>query len=43
MERKAHVRAAIVDGVDLIPVRDETDRVPVDVDYQPSRRPQLGE
>jgi hypothetical protein len=42
MERKAHVGAAIVDGIDLIPVRDETDRVSVDVNYEPTRRPQLG-
>jgi hypothetical protein len=36
------MRAAIVDGVDLIPVGEQTDRVAVDVDDQPSRRTQLG-
>jgi hypothetical protein len=39
MEREAHVRAAIVDRVYLIPVREQADRVPVDVDDQPLRRP----
>jgi hypothetical protein len=42
VEREPHVRAAIVDGEDLIPVREQTERVPVDVDDQPSRRPQIG-
>jgi hypothetical protein len=36
------VRAAIIDGVDLIPVCKQTERVPVDVDDQPSRCTQLG-
>ena len=42
VEREAHVRAAIVDGIDLIPVRKQTERVPLNVDDQPSRRAQLG-
>jgi len=36
MEWEAHVRTAIVDGVDLIPVCEQTERVALDVDDQPS-------
>ena len=43
VEREAHVRAAVVDGVDLVAVGEQTDRVPVEVDDEPSRRAQLGE
>ena len=43
MERKAHVRAAIVDGINLLTVREETECVPVDVDHEPPRRTQLRE
>jgi hypothetical protein len=32
VEWKAHVRAAIVDGVDLVALRKQTERVPVEVD-----------
>ena len=42
VERKAHVRAAIVDGIDLIAVSEETQRVSVEVDHKPPRRTQLG-
>jgi hypothetical protein len=42
VEREAHMRAPVVDGVNLIAVYEETQRLPVDVDNQPSRRPQLG-
>jgi hypothetical protein len=41
MQREAHVRAAVVDRVHLLPVREETDRVPVEVDDEPPRRSQL--
>jgi hypothetical protein len=41
MQRKAHVRAAVVDRVHLLPVREETDRVPVEVDDEPPRCSQL--
>jgi len=43
VEREAHVWAAIVDGIDLIAVCEKTQRLPVDVDNQPSRLPQIGE
>ena len=43
VEREAHVRAAVVDGMDLVAVREETERVPLDVDDEPPGRPQLGE
>jgi hypothetical protein len=42
MERKAHVRAAIVDGMDVVTLREETERVPFDVDDEPPGRTQLG-
>jgi hypothetical protein len=41
VEREAHVRAAIVDGVDLSLVCEQTQYVSVDVDYKPPRRTQL--
>jgi hypothetical protein len=43
MERKAHVRAAVVDCIDLIAVREETECVPVDADHKSRRRTQLRE
>jgi hypothetical protein len=43
MEREAHVWAAIVDGINLITVREETECVPFDVDHKPPRRTQLRE
>jgi hypothetical protein len=42
VEREPHVRAAIVDGVDLIAVGEQTQRVSVEVDHKPPRRTQLG-
>ncbi len=35
VKREAHVRATVVDGVDLAPVGDEADRVPAQVNDQP--------
>jgi hypothetical protein len=43
MEGEAHVRAAIVYGINLITVREETECVAVDVDHKPPRRTQLPE
>jgi isocitrate/isopropylmalate dehydrogenase len=43
MKRKAHVRAAVVDGINLITVREETECVTVGVDHKPPRRTQLRE
>jgi hypothetical protein len=43
VEREPHVGAAIVDGINLIPVREQTQRVSVDVNHKPPRRTQLGE
>jgi len=43
MERETHVRAAIVDGINLITVREETECVPVDVDHEPPRHTQFRE
>ena len=43
MEREAHVRAAIVNGIDPSTVREETECVPVDVNDEPPRRTQLRE
>ncbi len=43
MERKAHVRTAIVDGVDLAALREQADRVAVEVDDEPAGRVQLVE
>jgi len=42
MEREPHVRTAVVDCIHLIAVQEQADRVPVDVDDEPSRRAQLG-
>ena len=42
VEREAHMRAAIVDGINLVAVCEETQRLPIDVDNQPSRRTQIG-
>jgi hypothetical protein len=41
MEREPHVRTAVVDCIHLIAVREQADRVPIDVDDEPSRRAQL--
>jgi hypothetical protein len=43
IERKAHMRAAVVDRVHLFPYDEETDRVLVDVNNQPPSGAQLGE
>jgi hypothetical protein len=43
VHRKAHVRAPIVDGVNLIPVGEQTECVPIDVDDQPPGSAQFGE
>ena len=42
MEREPHVRTAVVDCIHLIAVREQADRVPIDVDDETSRRAQLG-
>jgi hypothetical protein len=41
MKRKAHVRAAIVDGVDLVAVREKAESVPVEVNDEPTGCSQL--
>jgi hypothetical protein len=41
VEGKAHVRAAVVDGMYLLAVREQADGVPVEVDNEASRRPQF--
>jgi hypothetical protein len=43
VEWEAHVRAPIVDGVNLIPVGEQTECVPIDVDDQPPGSAQFGE
>ena len=43
VEWEAHMRAPVVDGVDLIPVCEQTDCVPVDVDDQPPGGAHLGD
>jgi hypothetical protein len=43
MQRKAHVRAAVVDGVNGVAVREQTEHVPVEVDDEPPGGAQLGE
>jgi hypothetical protein len=43
VQREAHVRAAVVDRVHLVAVREETDGVPVQVHDEPPRRAHLVE
>jgi hypothetical protein len=43
MEREAHVRAAIVDGVDVVAVGEQTERLPPDVHDEPAGRAELAE
>ena len=43
VEREAHVRAAVVDGVHGVPVGEEAERVAVDVDDEAAGFAQLGE
>ena len=43
MQREAHVRAAVVDGVHQARVRDQAHRVPLDVDDEPLLRAHVGE
>jgi hypothetical protein len=43
MERKAHVWAAVVAGVDAVAIGKEGDGVAVEMDYQSSLLTQLGE
>jgi hypothetical protein len=43
MKRKAHVGTAVVDGVHLVTVCEQAERVPVEVNYEASCSPQLCE
>jgi hypothetical protein len=43
MEREAHVRAAVVDGVDVVAVGEQAEHLAVHVDDQAPRGAQLGE
>ena len=43
VKREAHVRAAIVDGVDVVAVCEQTERLPPDVDDESPRCAQLAE
>src|SRR5206468_821510 len=43
VERKAHVRAAVVNRVDVVAFGEQADGVPVDVDDEPAGRPYLGQ
>jgi hypothetical protein len=43
VEREAHVRTTVVDRVDSVAVREEADRVALDVDDEPAGGAQVGE